>query len=171
MADSTSPPRRAHPPFDRARPALGCSLARWRHRKDQAELNQQFWIAVLEKDILLQRAAHLADDSGPPTAMLQIRSDADGHVGHNIDEMRRRAKATNSWDRLFTLLMAISALERYMLAVATAAIESDPLRISGFPKMMDGAIDSRCHGEDSPRIGSYGHLACSTTSRSRSMRN
>jgi hypothetical protein len=39
------------PTFDRALPPLGYSLARWRHRKDQAELNSQLWMSVLAADL------------------------------------------------------------------------------------------------------------------------
>jgi hypothetical protein len=34
--------------------------------------------------------------------------------------------------------MAVSALERFMLAITIAAVESDPLRTPGFPKLLDG---------------------------------
>ena len=128
------------PAFDRAVPALGSSLARWRHRKDQSELNGRFWVAVLERDMLVQRTKLINDSDGPPEVALTIKTDAAGKVGHNIGELRRRINVSYSWERLFTLLMAVSALERYMLAAATAAIESDPLTTPGFPKLIDGLL-------------------------------
>lgn len=133
-----SPQPRSHHTFDRGRPSIGSSLARWRHRKDTTELLNQFWISVLGTDFLIQSAKPLAGNDGPPASALQVRSDADTHVGHNISELRQRIREAQSWERLFTLLMAVSALERFMLAVTTAAIESDPLRTPGFPKLLDG---------------------------------
>jgi hypothetical protein len=135
-AAKSQPMRR--PTFDRARPSMGCSLARWRHRKDHTELNNQLWAAVFQKDFLLQKTKTLADDDGPPASALNIRTSSYRNVGHNMAALRHRVNETNSWERLFTLLMAVSALERYMLAITTAAVESDPLRTPGFPKLLDG---------------------------------
>lgn len=143
MANTASAPRTSSSgrlEFDRARPVLGSSLARWRHRKDTAEIINQLWVTVLEKDALLQQIKPIAGEDGPPASVLKVKSDANGKVGHNIAELRSRMNSTYSFERLFTLLMAVSALERYMLAVATAAIESDPLRTSGFPKLLDGLV-------------------------------
>jgi hypothetical protein len=117
---------------------MGYSLARWRQRKDYAELLNQLWVSILERDFTLQNAKPIADSAGPPAAVLNVKSIAAPKVGHNMAELRRRIKESQSWERLFTLLMAVSALERFMLAITTAAIESDPLRTPGFPKMLDG---------------------------------
>jgi hypothetical protein len=119
---------------------LGQSLARWRHRKDQSELNSQLWVSVLEHDMLVQQAKSVNDSDGPPAQALRVRTDADGKVGHDMADLRRRAEVAYTWKRLFTLLMAVSALERYVLAAATAAVESDPLLIPGFPKLADGLL-------------------------------
>jgi hypothetical protein len=126
--------------FNRALPLLGQTLARWRHRKDQAELNSRLWVGVLERDFLVQRAKSMSDSDGPPAISLDVKTDADGNIGHNMKELRRRIGAAYTWERLFTLLMAVSALERYMLASTTAAIESDPLLTPGFPKRLDGLL-------------------------------
>jgi hypothetical protein len=129
--------------FARAHPVLGSSLARWRHRRDMAEIMNQLWVAVLEKDALVQRIRPMADRDGPPASVLKIKSDADGRVGHDMAELGRRINSAYSFERLFTLLMAVSALERYVLAISTAAIESDPLRTPGFPKLLDGLLPKK----------------------------
>lgn len=139
--------------FDRAKPSMGSSLARWRQRKDYAELLNQLWVSILETDFILQSAKPLTDSDGPPASVLSVKSAAAPKVGHNMAELRKRIKESQTWERLFTLLMAVSALERFMLAITTAAIESDPLRVPGFPKMLDGlALKKR--GIDIPQPAS-----------------
>jgi hypothetical protein len=125
--------------FDRTISIAGSSLARWRHRRDQKEVNSHYWISVLQADLLARQIRPLDDADGPPNTALGLRGTADRNVGHNIAELRRRIKISDRWRRLSTLLLASSALERYIIGASTAAIESDPLLEARFPKMLDGA--------------------------------
>jgi len=124
--------------FERAVPLLGQSLARWRHRKDQVELNTQYWISAIQADFLQRKTKTEKETDPVPVDVVGPRPELQRNVGGTILEMRLRAETGARWGRLLTLLLACSALERYMSASATAALESDPLRSAGFPKLLDG---------------------------------
>lgn len=131
--------RRSHmPTFDRAKPLLGYSLARWRHRKDQQEVNETYWLSVLQADLL--RKALPADATSTQDFVVSqgLRTDSTERVGQSTSDLVSELQSSRRWARFSGLFLATSALERYIAAAATAAQESDPLLIPGFPKRIEG---------------------------------
>jgi hypothetical protein len=126
--------------FDRAVPFLGYSLARWRHRKDQQELNENYWVSVLQADVLQQLLPSSPISTQQFISSIGIPTQTTDRVGQDTNALGVESTSSRRWARLTGLFLATAALERFLAAAATAAEESDPLLSPGFPKRVEGAM-------------------------------
>ncbi|UIN30636.1 hypothetical protein [Microbacterium binotii] len=128
--------------FDRARGSFDTSLALLRFRVDQADLSHFYWVGAAESELFsfTIKSFPLSDD---PMIALVAPAKYERRLGHAVEELKRRVKVESRWRRLLVVLLMTSALERYMLAIATAAVSSDPALSPGFPKRVDGALLSK----------------------------
>lgn len=117
------------------------SLARWQLRMDQSEINESYWAGQYS----LQATRHLVEpdtSANDLATKLGIKNKAFDKVGHSEQELRRRLDVGERWSRLGALVSVTSSLERYIVGIASAAIDSDPLLLPGWPKRLDGlAVD------------------------------
>ncbi|MEV1287749.1 hypothetical protein [Micromonospora sp. NPDC049679] len=111
-------------------------------------------------------------DQMEPEQALGITDDRyKNRLGHSVSDLRRRTKIGERWRRLSMLVLMSSAFERFLLGIATAAVNSDPTRTPGFPKRLDGLLlkkynlnveqvplEGLTRGEWSSRIAEYRRL-------------
>lgn len=157
--------------FDRSKSTLECTLALWRFRRDRGELSHFYWTGLAASELLAYTLKKHPDEADPITALGVKNPKYENRMGHSIKELRRRVKTESRWRRLSLLMLATAAFERFILGIATAAVDSDPTLSSGFPKRVDGLmlkkyglqlnrpkLESLIKGEWSSRIAEYRHL-------------
>lgn len=126
--------------FSREMPTLGTSLALWRFRMDSGELSHFYWTGAAQSDFFAY-ATKQHPDSADPIATLKIQDRRyERRLGHDFAELRRRTSVEERWRRLLTVMLMSSAFERFLLSVAGAAVDSDPVRLPGFPKRVEGLM-------------------------------
>lgn len=115
------------------------SLALIRFRQDQSQLSHFYWVGVAESD-LFSFTIKKFPETDDPMVSLTAPVKFERRLGHDVRELKSRVKTEVRWRRLVTVLLMASALERFLLSVATSAVSSDPTLTPGFPKRVDGAI-------------------------------
>lgn len=122
------------------------SLYKMRYQKDQAELNEFYWSMRLGLDVV----GKLDKEKAKPTVTellqeLQVTSNAGARLDRSPKKLKEQQSTANRWLTLTTLIAALSALERFLVGIARVAIDSDPTRTAGWPKVVDGLV-ARKHG-------------------------
>lgn len=126
--------------FDRTRTFGGnTTLSMRRYLRDQAELNRFYWTSRLSADTMLTHVkSNPSADASSLIALLGVRSQAVARSTDQSYSLKQRLSIMDRWLRLTTLLVALSAFERYFLGVASSAILSDPDPTAAWPKKLDG---------------------------------
>ncbi len=130
------------------------SLSLWRFRSDRGEISHFFWTGSAQSDLFAYTIKALPAQADPLTALSISDPRYVRRLGHSVEELTKRVRSNTRWRRLLTVMLMASAFERYLFGVAATAVASDPARIAGFPKRIDGLM-VRKHGIriDGPSLG------------------
>lgn len=115
------------------------TLSMRRYLRDQAELNRFYWAARLSADTMQAHVkSNPSTDADTLIKLLGVQSQAAARLTDQSYSLKQSLSVVDRWLRLTTLLVALSAFERYLLAAASSAISSDPAPTSTWPKKLDG---------------------------------
>lgn len=126
--------------FERSKPAMNSSLALWRFRLDQKEINEYYWTGRLASVNLKYLLSKLADNDDPVVGLNAPTDPFGTKIGSSALELKGMERTGSRWRRLTVVMLIASALERYTVGVAEVAFRSDPTLAAGFPKKLDGLL-------------------------------
>jgi hypothetical protein len=122
----------------RSEPTFARTLAYYQFRRDFTTVNNYYWGAGSALQAVSGRVRHMSptDDFHADLGLLQeLYAQPLGKTPRTYSD---KLTASKRWHRLLTLVIMASAFERYLTAVATLAIASDPALTVGFPKKIEG---------------------------------
>ena len=101
------------------------------------ELNQLYWSYVPTRSDA-QHKTRRVDPSTETDTIFTINADLKRRISPQIAGWKSDFANFDNWVRLSALISLLSYLEIYIRNVAVAAIDSDPLLVMGFSRLIDG---------------------------------
>ena len=126
--------------YQRAKSTLARTLAYYQFKRDFTTVNDYYWGAGSALQAVAGRVRHMSSDDDFHAELGLTQRTYAKPLGHTSQKYLEKLNVSKRWHRLLTLVIMTSAFERYLTAVATLAIASDPVLTPGFPKKIDGLI-------------------------------
>jgi hypothetical protein len=126
--------------YQRDSAKLAKTLPYYQFKRDFTTVNEYYWGASSALHAVASRVRHIAPSEDFHSTLGLTQSAYATTLGHTSEQYAARLSVSRRWHRLLTLVIMSSAFERYLTAVATLAIASDPALSPGFPKKVDGLI-------------------------------
>jgi hypothetical protein len=124
--------------YQRDQPTLPRTLAYYQFKRDFTTVNDYYWGTGSALQAVSGRVRHMGATDDFHTDLGLTQAAYAQPLGHTAQIYSKKLTVSKRWHRLLTLVIMISAFERYLSAVATLAIASDPALTAGFPKRIDG---------------------------------
>jgi hypothetical protein len=124
--------------YQRDRSILTRTLPYYQFKRDFTTVNDYYWGAGSALQAVAGRVRHMKSSDDFHTELGLVQQKYDKPLGHTPQKYAQQLMVSNRWHRLLTLVTLTSAFERYLTAVTTTAIASDPVLEPGFPKKIDG---------------------------------
>jgi hypothetical protein len=123
--------------FDRWSPHLRASLAFRRFQRDFTILNNYYWGGASTSSAVVGVLRHLSDEDDY-RQKLGLTSDRFRRpLGHVASLYSDQVQLSQAWHRRSSLVMLLSAFERYLAAVTALAVTSNPT-LTTSPHLLDG---------------------------------
>ena len=124
--------------FQRDKSVLARTLAYYQFQRDFTTVNDYYWGAGSALHAVAGRVRHMSSEDNFRKELGLTQEIYEKPLGH--ERYAEKLNISRRWHRLLTLVIMTSAFERYLTAVATLAIASDPALTPGFPKKIDGLV-------------------------------
>ncbi|WP_146085746.1 hypothetical protein [Rathayibacter sp. AY1H3] len=134
-------------------------------------MNEYYWSAAAGMAAVGGVLHHLTDSDDFRTHLGLTQGRFDRSLNHNTSQFAAEMKIGNQWHRRATLVILLSAFEKYMSSVCFLAALSDPSLEPGFPKHIEGLsllkrniklaerdLEGVVKGDWSSRIAAYSRL-------------
>ncbi len=126
--------------YQRDRSLLPRTLAFYQFKRDFTTVNDYYWGTGSSIQAVAGRVRHMKSTNDFHALLGLTQRIYVKPLGHTPERYAAKLRVSKRWHRLLTLVIMTSAFERYLTAVATIAIASDPVLTPGFPKKIDGLI-------------------------------
>ncbi|MFC9560372.1 hypothetical protein [Agromyces sp. NPDC056965] len=101
-------------------------------------MNSYYWGAASSIAAVHGVLRHLSDEDNFRSKLGLNQKRFDRALNHTTSKYEAEVKVSDAWHRLAALVILLSAFERYMAAVTSLAVASDPSLTPGFPKVVEG---------------------------------
>ena len=126
--------------YSRDRSILSRTLPYYQFKRDFTTVNDYYWGTGSALQAVAGRVRHMKSGEDFHAELGLVQHKYDKPLGHTPQKYAEKLRVSNRWHRLLTLVTLASAFERYLTAVSTIAIASDPVLEPGFPKKIDGLV-------------------------------
>ena len=126
--------------YRRDQSVLARTLAYYQFQRDFTTVNDYYWGAGSALHAVAGRVRHMGQGEDFRKELGLTQKIYEKPLGHAAERYAEKLDISKRWHRLLTLVIMTSAFERYLTAVATLAIASDPALTPGFPKKIDGLV-------------------------------
>lgn len=126
--------------YQRDKSILSRTLAFYQFKRDFTTVNDYYWGTGSSLQAVAGRVRHMQATEDFHALLGLTQRIYAKPLGHTPEKYAAKLNVSKRWHRLLTLVIMTSAFERYLTAVATTAIASDPVLTPGFPKKIDGLI-------------------------------
>jgi hypothetical protein len=124
--------------YARDRSTLPRTLAYYQFKRDFTTVNDYYWGVGSSLSAVTGRVRHMPSEEDFHTTLGLTQERFKKPLGHSPEKYLEKLRVSIRWHRLLAVVIMTSAFERYLTAVATLAIASDPVLSPGFPKKVDG---------------------------------
>lgn len=126
--------------YQRDKSIFSKTLAFYQFKRDFTTVNDYYWGTGSSLQAVAGRVRHMQMNEDFHALLGLTQRIYAKPLGHTPERYAAKLSVSKRWHRLLTLVIMTSAFERYLTAVATIAIASDPVLTPGFPKKIDGLI-------------------------------
>ena len=124
--------------YSRDKSTLSRTLPYYAFKNDFTTVNYYYWGAGSALHAVAGRVRHMNSSEDFHRELGLTQQTYVKPLGNTPAEYADVLNVSTRWHRLLTLVILAAAFERYLTAVATIAISSDPALTPGFPKKIDG---------------------------------